>query len=252
MFIDRNASAHPIEKHFEAQPQRYGMWFYARDEHASAVLLALRHHANEPQPLYTKEPFCQTTITCMDDSSDGGLYDESYGQVLWQRLVDARLVVVQRDSEGHMIGAQMGPAAPKHAKQVQATLPAYPDPRPQHAGQGIVLRETNVWLLLLNNTYADGRALEATVCQSDQWDAAKRVCNASGGGGDSGNGDDGDSMAHKLAVGLGVGGGVLLTCLLVGLCIWCKRRSTRAPKTRHGGTLDDQLNTNTHYVPLDI
>jgi len=240
MVIDDSSTA-PLEASLLNQQQQYGMWAFARDEHASAVLLALLHTPQDPSPLYTQQPYCQATLTAMDNHGEGD-YDPTYGQVLWERLEAAQLLTVHRDAAGHIIGAEMGPAAgvAPGTPEVNATLPAYTSPR-----TGRSYRASNAWMLMLNGTLADGHPLNGSLCDTQHWDAESFTC-----AGAPAKKDDGHSAAWKIAVGAGVGGGLLLTCTLLGLCVWCKRRSQRG-SFPEGGTLDDQLGGEAHYRQLN-
>lgn len=221
--------------------QNYSVLAYARDEHVSAVLLTLTGPLGNADghslAVYSLNSYSHTTVTAMNA---GGVYGAAYSNVLWTRIVNASILVVQRDEDGHITGAEFGPDVPLTAAW-EATLPAFDDTQTLFT----LYPPTNVYVELITPGSLN---LQGVVCLSDVWDAGLRVCDASPApfpAPGSGSGPRRDPLPKWAKILLGVVGGVGLAICMLCCCTFFYRRSHAGYK----GPLDEQMHYGGQHAP---
>lgn len=222
------------------QPQEYKALIYARDEHASTVLVSLTAPL-DGSAIYSQNLYSHSTITSMGAL---GAYGAVYSNVLWTRLVNASVVVVGRDQSGNIVSAAFR-GQPSNTTELETTLPMWIDQQYENS----TYPPTRVYVRLLDASF---EALKGRVCLSDQWDDVARTCSlapptSSTGSGPPGSPDSGLSKGAIIAIAFGAGAAAAVLFVVLFCCI--RRRHARRAARERG--LDEQMQPReTDYQPL--
>lgn len=214
------------------QQQTYQTIAYARDEHASSVLLTLTAPL-DGSAVYSLNSYSHSTVASMGAL---GPYGAVYSNVLWTRLVTASIVSVTRDAQGHILTAAFTDQ-PAGTMELLTALPPWVDTQYENA----TYPATRVYVRMLDESYG---ALTGRVCLSDQWDDVQRVCHTAPAPSSTGphGGDPGSSsgLTHGqiIAIAFGAAGGAILLATVLFCCV---RRRRRAASLRRSTGLDDYL-----------
>ena len=223
------------------QVQNYSVLAYARDEHVSAVLLTLTGplgstdgHSNA---VYSLNSYSHTTVTAL---AAGGIYGAAYSNVLWTRIVNSSILVVSRDEQGHITGADFGPGIPL-TSEWDATLPAFDDTQTLFTSYP----PTAVHVELITPGSLE---LSGIVCLSDGWNGATRQCDLAPTpfpAPSNGPSHHSDPLPKWSKILLGVVGGLGVALCFLGCCVFFYRRAHKG----YRGPLDEQMQGETYRPP---